>query len=81
VEEIVLFLKGNIDLGYYIKKRIFFKLRMKERLAIGAFQVTFNKECEFVYKSAGLCEGFSIRRPKWHQILKKGDKRLVNSLK
>ena len=76
-----MFDRGFIDIGYYIKKRLFFKIRIKERIALGAFQVTFNRNCTFVYKSATICEGYSIRRPKWHQILNASDQKLSISLK
>ena len=37
IEEIIFFETGFTDIGYHILKKLLFKMRMKERFAIGAF--------------------------------------------
>ena len=76
-----MFETGHVDIGYDIGKRRLFKMRMKERIAFGVFNVTFSRNSIFIYKSANQCEGYSIRRKMWHEILKDNDDSVVMSLK
>lgn len=41
IEEIIMFETGHIDIGYDIGKRRLFKMRMKEKVPFGAFNITF----------------------------------------
>ena len=60
-----MFESGFIDLGYTIFKKRLFKLRFKEPIAIGAYNLTFNRKTMYICKAATLCQGYFLRRKNW----------------
>ena len=70
VEEVLFFHQGAIDLGYEINRKKVYKLRFREPNVVGAFNVTFNRKSLFVTKAYKECQGFSIRKNNWNEILK-----------
>lgn len=64
-----MFEKGHYDLGYEINKRIYYKLRFKERMAIGAFYCTFDKKSIYACKASSLCTGYYIPKKQWIECL------------
>jgi len=44
-------------------------LRYKNKCAIGAYGVTFNKRSLLVFRTASVCTGYSIRRTNWKQVI------------
>lgn len=81
LEEIVLFEIGEIDIGYFIKKKLLYKIRIKDRVALGAYHITFNRSSNYVYKSANLCQGYSIKRARWMEIIKNANEHISLSFK
>ena len=65
LDEVLLFESGNFDLGYEIDRKIFYKLRFKNRTGIGAFYVTFGKRTMFFCRANGECKGYSIFKRQW----------------
>jgi len=55
MNEMIMFESGYTDLGYIINKRRLFKLRLKEPTAIGAYNLTFNRNTLNICKAATLC--------------------------
>ena len=67
--EIIFVMKGCIVVGYEINKIKKYCLKIKNKIAIGAFGATFHSRSEFVY--AALCDvhAYAIRKANWYEIL------------
>ena len=65
VNEVLFFNKGMYEIGYEFNGEPRFKIRYKNSNLIGAFNVTFNKKSQFIYRTVTLCSGFFIRRRGW----------------
>ena len=56
-------------MGYEINKKILYKLRFKERMAIGAFYVSFEQKSMYACKAVTLCTGYYIPKKRWVECL------------
>lgn len=67
--EVFFFNRGSYDIGFDINHQTYFVLRYKNNNVIGAYGLTFNVRALFLYKTVSTCEGFSIRKSNWFDIL------------
>ena len=67
--EILFFSKGQIDIGFEINRKKYYVLRKKRSIVIGDHACTFNHTSKYIYKTHTQCEGFSIRKKHWQDIL------------
>jgi len=73
--------KGDVAIGFDINKQEILPIRYKDKCVVGGFGVTFKMRSQFLYKAATLCQGFFIRREKWHILLNSMDKNICHTLK
>ena len=64
--EVLFFNNGTYEIGYEINRVKKYVLRFKDSGVIGAYQCTFNKRSNFIYKTVSICQGYSIRKNSWH---------------
>ena len=76
--EITFFNKGKVDIGFEINRKKFFVLRKGGGVTVADYGCTFNHKSQFIYKTHTVCEGFIIRRQKWHEILNDEDYREIS---
>lgn len=69
VNEIFYVIKGQVDIGYELNKARKFVIRYQDKTVIGGYNCTFNKKAIFVYKCRSECEGYTIRKKYWLEIL------------
>lgn len=69
VNEIFYVIKGQVDIGYELNKAKKFVIRYQDKTVIGGYNCTFNKKAIFVYKCRTECEGYTIRKKCWLEIL------------
>jgi CRP-like cAMP-binding protein len=55
--------------GYEVNKERRYSLQLSDGATIGAFELTFNQQSEFIYTALTDVEVFFIRRSAWHEIL------------
>lgn len=72
-------------MGFEINKKRYFVIRYKndknlKANIIGAFEATFNKRCNFVYRTATKCHGYFIRRSKWKSITDSDEHKIIGEL-
>ena len=72
--EVFFFYRGTYEIGFEINHQPYFVLRYKNNNVIGAYGLTFNVRALFLYKTVSKCEGFSIRKSNWLDILNSNDK-------
>jgi len=69
VNEVIFFNKGVYEIGYEFNGEEKFKIRYKNSNLIGAYNVTFGKRSQYIYKTKTICNGWFIRRIKWIKII------------
>lgn len=69
VNEIFYVIKGQVDIGYELNKSKKYVIRYQDKTVIGGYNCTFNKKAIFVYKCRSECEGYTIRKKYWLDIL------------
>ena len=69
MSEILFFLKGQIDIGFQFNRKKYFTVRKNDNIQIGALGCTYNYESEFIYRAFSTCEGYSLRKEKWNDVL------------
>ena len=67
--EVLFFDKGQVDIGFEINKKKRYVLRRWNNIIIADQGCTFNQNSEFIYRVYEECEGYSIRRNCWREIL------------
>ena len=63
------FHKGTVDIGFGINRITKFVLRKQKSIVIADHGCTFNHKSNFIYKAKSNCEGFSIKKLAWLQVL------------
>ena len=71
--EVYFFNRGMYEIGFEINRKPYFVLRYKNCNVIGAYCLTFNVRALFMYKTFSVCEGYSIRKEKWYEIMNNPD--------
>ena len=69
INEIFYVSKGQVDIGYELNKAKKFVIRYTDKTVIGGYNCTFSKKAIFVYKCRTECEGYTIRKLPWLEIL------------
>jgi hypothetical protein len=69
VNEVIFFENGTVDVGFDLNRIKTYVIRIESDILIGGYNVTFGKRTKFVYKTAQICSGFSIRRANWKKIV------------
>jgi CRP-like cAMP-binding protein len=69
ISEVIFIQKGNMDIGYELNKRKRFVLRFHNHSMVGAYNCSFNEPSIFIYKCQSNCEGYSIRKEEWINLL------------
>ena len=69
VNDIIFISKGTLVVGYELNRIKKYSLVMKDKAIVGAHDVTFCKQSQFVYTTLTNIEGFFIRRENWYEIL------------
>ena len=59
---------GQIDVGYEVNLRKFFKIRYRGYFQIGGFECSYNRRSQVTYKSSKNSDGFFIRKKNWSAI-------------
>lgn len=73
--------KGEVAIGFEINKYEILPIRYKDKCVVGGFGVTFKMRSQFLYKAQTYCQGFFIRREKWHNMLKSNDPYICHTLR
>lgn len=71
--EVLFFIKGAIDIGFELNRKKYYVLRKKKHFIIGDHGCVFNHKSNYIYKTHLPCEGFSIRKNDWKNLLKDYD--------
>jgi hypothetical protein len=61
-------MEGSYKIGYSINKKEKFVLKYGKNV-IGAYPVTFNKRCLFIYKTVSTLKGFFVRKKRWLEMI------------
>lgn len=69
IREVIFIEKGECDIGYEINKKKKFVIRYSESTVIGGYNCTFNKRAIFIYRTKTLCEGYSVRKERWTELI------------
>ena len=69
VNEVIFFARGQCDVGFEVNKLKKYVLRFFNKVVIGAYNCTFNIRSVFCYRCHSDCEGYSIRKSNWLNIL------------
>lgn len=69
IREVIFIEKGECDVGYEINKKKKFVIRYSTATVIGGFNCTFNRRAIFCYRTKTLCEGYSVRKNKWMELI------------
>lgn len=67
--EVYFFNRGTYEIGFEINHQPYFVLRYRNSNVIGAYGLTFNVRALFLYRTYSACQGFSIRKSNWFDIL------------
>ena len=67
--EVLFFNKGQVDIGFELNCKKNFVLRKEKGVIIGDLGCTFNMNSEFLYRAFTDCEGYSIRKNAWQDIM------------
>lgn len=78
--EIMFFNKGWVDVGFEINRKKMYCLRKKQSIVIADHGCTFNHKSNFIYKTKTSCEGYSIRKNNWQNVLEL-DEEIADQLK
>ena len=65
----VTYIIGSFYVGHSINRKMIFRLK-QSNMDIGAYNLTFNKSCHYIFKSAADSDGFFIRRHHWFSLMK-----------
>jgi len=69
VNEVIFFNKGSYDIGFEFNAEEHFKVRYQNSNLIGAFNCTFHKKSQFIYKTFSRCTGWFIRKTRWIEMI------------
>lgn len=69
INEIFFVSKGQVDIGYELNKTKKFVIRYTDKTVVGGYNCTFSKKAIFVYKCRTECEGYTIRKKYWIDML------------
>ena len=61
--------KGKIDIGYEINRKPTYALRFENGVVIGSYNCLFNRRSKFIYRCKTNCEGYSIKKSDWIEII------------
>lgn len=67
--EVLLFEKGKVDVGYTLNRRKIFRMRLSFEFILGAYGCTFYKRAIFIYKANTDCKGYFIRKINWLRLM------------
>ena len=70
--QVIFPMTGSYKIGFSINKKEEFVLYYKKNV-IGAYPVTFNKRCLFIYKTVKPMTGFFIRKIQWLNVINNKD--------
>ena len=69
IREVIFIERGECDVGYEINKKKKFVIRYSTATVIGGFNCTFNKRAIFCYRTKTNCEGYSVRKNHWMDLI------------
>uniref|UniRef100_A0A7S3J0T5 Uncharacterized protein n=1 Tax=Strombidium inclinatum TaxID=197538 RepID=A0A7S3J0T5_9SPIT len=69
VNEVLFISRGQCDVGFEVNKIKKWVLRFFNKTMVGAYNCTFSIRSVFCYKCNSECEGYSIRKSNWLNIL------------
>ena len=73
VNEVSLFTEGEMGLGFELNKTIKIAFSQKDEIVVGAWEISFGRRSQFVYKTLSSCDGFFIRKTKWVQMIRSNE--------
>jgi len=77
VNEVIFFNKGSVDIGFEINRFKKFVIRLSKDIIVGAFNISFNKRTKFIYLAKTYCNGYSIRRSNWKNLIDDEDHKII----
>tara|TARA_B110000285_G_scaffold154438_1_gene172301 strand:+ start:997 stop:2052 length:1056 start_codon:yes stop_codon:yes gene_type:complete len=69
IREVIFIERGECDVGYEINKKKKFVIRYSTATVIGGFNCTFDKRAIFCYRTKTNCEGYSVRKANWMELI------------
>jgi hypothetical protein len=66
VDMIFFMMEGQIDIGYEMNRINYFKIRIPNTFVVGAFECSYNRRSQVIYKSHKQSSCFILRRSNWH---------------
>lgn len=69
IREVIFIEKGECDVGYEINKKKKFVIRYSTATVIGGYNCTFDKRAIFCYRTKTNCEGYSVRKINWNDLI------------
>lgn len=63
---------SNLAVGYTINNKEYLRMNLNNH-PIGAYGITFDKECHYIYRCLQTTKGFFIRKEVWKNILNQFD--------
>jgi hypothetical protein len=68
VNEVLFFPQGRYEIGFEINGVKKFMLEYRHYNIIGAYHVTFNQSCQFIFRTVTDCKGCFIRKQEWKEL-------------
>ena len=68
VNEAYFFMDGQIDVGYEVNLKKFYKIRFRGNFQIGGFECSYNRRSQVTYKNSRNSDGYFIRKKNWSAI-------------
>jgi hypothetical protein len=80
INEVVFIREGTVDVGFKINRIAKYAIRFTNEhqnnvraFAIGSYNCLYGLRSRFIYKCQSDCEGYSIRKPIWIEIVGEDD--------
>lgn len=67
--EVIFVQTGQVQVGFEVNRKTKFVVQFADKAIIGAFNCTFDKKTNFVYKSKSDVSGYMIRKAPWKDLM------------
>lgn len=67
--EIEFVIKGSVVIGYEINRVKKYCIQYEDACVIGAYGITFNQRCAFIYAALTSTKGYAIRKSNWNKLI------------
>ena len=69
VREVIFIQQGKVDVGYMYNDKEKYVLRYQDATVLGAYNCTYNRDTEYIYRCPAKSSGFFIPKVNWNEIM------------